>query len=228
MNKFDEITMKRICRRLDLTQLSPNMTAIDLSKLIDAGTKLGVETICIPPSFVPFATGLNNGLNKVCTVIGFPNGYSTVATKIYEGLEAIENGASEVDMVINRINIFNSDYRAVSKEVYEFSKAIHDKKPNAIVKIIVETAELDESQIRKLCQICYYCGANYIKTSTGFSPKGGASIEAVSIIMDEIQKQGFHSLLVKASGGIRTASAALKYIEMGCSRIGASNINWEE
>ena len=177
--------------------------------------KYNFATVCINPCYVSYASELLKDSNvKVCTVIGFPLGANTTKIKVEEAVDAVKNGACEIDMVINVGYLKDKDYDYIKNEILEIKKAIDGK----VLKVIIETCYLDEEEIKIMTEICNETEADYIKTSTGFGSRG-ASYEDVEII----NKYKNDKLKVKASGGIRTKEDAEKYIELGVSRIGTSN-----
>ena len=205
-----------IYEHIDYTLLKPTATYKDIDNLCEEAIEKGCASVCIPPCFVKFAH--NNFPNlTICTVIGFPFGYSTTDTKVYEARQAICDGASEIDMVINisRLkNWFDSD---ITEEIDKVKCAIG----NATLKVIIETCYLDEEEIAEVASLVDESMADYIKTSTGFGTRG-TSYEDIEIIKDNITDEYENSLKIKASGGIRTREEMEKYISMGCDRIGAS------
>ena len=199
----------------DSTLLKCTSTKVDIEKLCLDAIKYSFATVCINPCYVSYAYSLLKDSNvKVCTVIGFPLGANTTEIKVAEAKKAIEDGASEIDMVINVGFLKDKNYDYVKNEILEIKKAIDGK----ILKVIIETCYLDEDEIRIMTEICNETEVNYIKTSTGFGTRG-ASIEDIEII----NKYKNDKLKVKASGGIRTKEDVEKYIDLGVSRIGTSN-----
>lgn len=199
----------------DSTLLKSISTKEDIKKLCMDAKKYNFATVCINPCYVSYASELLKGSNvKVCTVIGFPLGANTTKIKVEEALDAVKNGACEIDMVINVGYLKDKDYDYIKNEILEIKKAIDGK----VLKVIIETCYLDEEEIKIMTEICNETEADYIKTSTGFGSRG-ASYEDVEII----NKYKNDKLKVKASGGIRTKEDAEKYIELGVSRIGTSN-----
>lgn len=199
----------------DSTLLKCTSTKGDIEKLCLDAIKYSFATVCINPCYVSYAYSLLKDSNvKVCTVIGFPLGANTTEIKVAEAKKAIEDGASEIDMVINVGFLKDKNYNYVKNEIFEIKKAIDGK----ILKVIIETCYLDEDEIKIMTEICNETEVNYIKTSTGFGTRG-ASIEDIEII----NKYKNDKLKVKASGGIRTREDAEKYIELGVNRIGTSN-----
>ncbi|MBO4682029.1 MAG: phosphopentomutase [Clostridiales bacterium] len=202
---------------VDLTNLKTTATTDDVKALIDKAVLSGCASVCIPPCFVKDAYAYSAGRMAICTVIGFPNGYSTTGSKIYEAKEACDNGASEIDMVIN-INLVKSGRMdEVSEEIRLIAEAVHEK--GAILKVIIETCSLEEDEKLALCRIVTDAGADFIKTSTGFG-SAGATVEDVSLMRANVGPE----VKVKAAGGIRSEEAAREMIKAGASRIGASRL----
>lgn len=199
----------------DSTLLKSISTKEDIKKLCMDAKKYNFATVCINPCYVSYASELlKDSYVKVCTVIGFPLGANTTKIKVEEAIDAVKNGACEIDMVINVGYLKDKDYDYIKNEILEIKKAIDGK----VLKVIIETCYLDEEEIKIMTEICNETEADYIKTSTGFGSRG-ASYEDVEII----NKYKNDKLKVKASGGIRTKEDAEKYIELGVSRIGTSN-----
>jgi len=199
----------------DSTLLKSTTTMDDIKKLCIDAKKYSFATVCINPCYVSYASELlKDSKVGVCTVIGFPLGANTTKIKVEEASDAINNGVSEVDMVINVGFLKDKNYDYIKNEILEVKKVVNDK----ILKVIIETCYLDEDEIRIMTEICNETGVDYIKTSTGFGTRG-ASFEDIEII----NKYKNDKLKVKASGGIRTKEDAEKYIELGVNRIGTSN-----
>lgn len=172
-------------------------------------------SVCIPPSYVKLAKEKYPSLN-VCTVIGFPLGYSTTAVKVFETEDAVKNGADEIDMVINIGDVKNRSFDKVTEEISAVRKAAEGK----ILKVIIETCYLTEEEKIRLCKCVTDGGADYIKTSTGFGT-AGAQKEDIVLFKNNIGKD----VKIKAAGGIRTKEAMEEFIELGCDRIGTSGAN---
>lgn len=198
----------------DHTMLAPQATSTDIDKLIKEAIKYDFKSICIAPSYIKYA---KEQLAKtdvlICTVIGFPLGYNATSVKVYETKIALDHGADEIDMVINIGRFKNKEYEYVLNEI----KAIKEVCGNKVLKVIVETALLTNQEIKTITEIVLKSGADFIKTSTGFSFRG-ASFEDVEIMKSIAQDK----LLIKASGGIKTGEDALKMIKLGASRLGTS------
>ena len=200
---------------IDSTLLKSTSTKLEIEKLCMDAIKYNFATVCVNPCYVSLASKiLNDSLVKVCTVIGFPLGANTTKIKVLEAEDAIKCGADELDMVINVGLLKDKNYDYVKSEIEELRKVVKDK----VLKIIIETCYLTEEEIIKMTEICNETGVDFIKTSTGFGSRG-ASFDDIEII----NKYKNDKLRVKASGGIRTKEDALKYIELGVSRIGTSN-----
>lgn len=199
----------------DSTMLKAISTTSDIKKLCNDAKKYKFKAVCINPCYVSLAKELLKDTNvKVCTVIGFPLGANTTYIKAEEVRDAINNGADEVDMVINVGALKEKNYDYVINEIKELRNVSHNK----ILKVIIETCYLTEEEIIKMTEICNDTNVDFIKTSTGFGTRG-ASIEDIEII----NKYKSNDLKIKASGGIRNKVDAQKYIELGVSRIGTSN-----
>ena len=198
----------------DHTMLAPQATSTDIDKLIKEAIKYDFKSVCIAPSYIKYA---KEQLAKtdvlICTVIGFPLGYNATSVKVYETKIALDHGADEIDMVINIGRFKNKEYEYVLNEI----KAIKEGCDNKVLKVIVETALLTNQEIKTITEIVLKSGADFIKTSTGFSFRG-ASFEDVEIMKSIAQDK----LLIKASGGIKTGEDALKMIKLGASRLGTS------
>lgn len=205
-----------VAKYIDHTLLKPEVTEKEILTLCDEAHEHGFFSVCIQPSWVSTAAKkLVDSEVKVCTVIGFPHGAATSEVKAFETRDAISNGADEVDMVINigQLKAGNLDY--VRKDIQSVVDASNKE---ALVKVIIESALLNEDEIVNVSKICKEAGADFVKTSTGFNG-GGASVEAVTLMRLTVGED----LGVKASGGVRSAEDALKMIEVGATRIGASS-----
>ncbi len=200
---------------IDYTNLKAIATTADIKKLCDEAIKYHFSTVCVNPCYVKIAKSyLENSTVNVCTVIGFPLGANTINTKEFEAIDAINNGADEIDMVVNIGALKNKDYDYVKKEIENIRDAIDGK----ILKVIIETCYLTKEEIKKMTEICNETFVNFIKTSTGFGTRG-ASVEDIEII-----NENKNDLLeIKASGGIRNLEDAEKFINLGVTRIGTSN-----
>ena len=200
---------------IDLTNLKKTATADDIMKLCEDAKKYHFPCVCVSPYYVKAASEyLADSTTEVCTVIGFPNGYNTLETKQYEAIDAIHNGAKEIDMVINIQALKNKDYDYVKNEI----ETIRDSIDGKVLKVIIETFLLTDDEIIKMTEICNETFVNFIKTSTGFD-KEGATLHAVKLMA----KHKGEVLEIKASGGIKNADDAIKFIEAGATRIGTSH-----
>ena len=200
---------------IDHTNLSKTATAEDIIKLCEEAKKYHFPTVCVSPYYVKAASEyLKDTTVEVCTVIGFPNGYSTLPTKQYEVIDAIHNGAREIDMVININALKNKDYDYVKNEI----ETIRDSIDGRVLKVIIETCLLTDEEIIKMTEICNETFVNFIKTSTGFD-REGATIHDIELI----NKHKGEVLEIKASGGIKNSKSAIEFIEKGATRIGTSH-----
>ncbi len=206
---------KDILKKVDHTLLERTATWEDIKVIIDDAISYGTASVCIPPNFVGRAVDYAAGRMSICTVIGFPNGYSTTASKIFETVDAIENGASEVDCVINVCDVKAGDWDSVRAEL----NALREASAGRILKIIIECCLLTDDEKIKLCKLVTESGADFIKTSTGFST-GGATLDDVKLLRQNVGS----SVKVKAAGGISSLEDAEKFIEAGADRLGTSRI----
>lgn len=201
---------------MDHTLLKPEATKQQIEKLCKEAKEYGFYSVCVNPIWVKEAAQqLKNSNVKVCTVIGFPLGATTPGVKAFEAKNAIDNGASEVDMVIAIGKLKAGEYTAVQEDI---GAVVNAAKGKALVKVIIETCLLTEAEKVKACQLAVQAGADYVKTSTGFST-AGAKVEDIRLMRKTVGED----IGVKASGGIRDKETALKMIEAGASRIGASS-----
>ncbi len=207
--------MENILKRVDYTLLKPTTTWDDVKQLCDEAKVSGVASVCIPPSFIKRANLYLQGAIPICTVIGFPLGYSTTTVKVAETINAISNGASEIDMVINLGDVKAGDFSKVEGEIRQIKLATSGK----VLKVIIETCYLTEEEKVELCQIVTRAGATFIKTSTGFG-SSGATLEDVALMKANVGE----NIGIKASGGIRSAEDAKNFIEAGAGRIGTSSL----
>ncbi len=214
---------QKILSICDHTLLKPEATWDQIRELTDDAMLYHTASICIPPCYVRPAREYMEGKArsegarpvKICTVIGFPNGNMTTAAKVYETKDAIADGADEIDMVINIGRLKGGDAQYVLDEI----KQIRDACGDHILKVIIETCLLSEEEKIKMCHIVTESGADYIKTSTGFST-GGATFEDVALMRDNIGD----NVKIKAAGGISTLEDAVRFMELGASRLGTSRI----
>ena len=208
------MTNAELYAHVDHTQLKPYATWKDIVKLCDEAIKYRTASVCVPPSFIKKIKETYKESLDICTVIGFPLGYSTTEVKVKETLEAIKDGASEIDMVINIGDVKNGDYGKVLNEI----KALKNACGNKILKVIVETCYLDEAEKIKMCEIVTEAGADYIKTSTGFGT-GGATFDDVKLFKEHIGA----NVKIKAAGGIRTKEDMETFLSLGADRLGTSS-----
>ena len=206
---------KDILSKVDHTLLSQTATFEEIKKICDDGIKYNVASVCIPASYVKRAKEYVGDKIAICTVIGFPNGYSTTATKVFETEDAIKNGADEIDMVINLGYVKDKMFDEVLEEIKAVKKACKDK----ILKVIIETCLLTDEEKVKLCEIVTEAKADFIKTSTGFST-GGATFEDIELFAKNVGKD----VKIKAAGGIKTLEDAERFINLGADRLGTSRI----
>lgn len=209
------MSIEEILKTVDHTLLAQTATWDEIRTVCDDGMKYGVASVCIPPSFVAQAAEYVDGKLPVCTVIGFPNGYSTTAVKCCETEDAVRNGASEIDMVINIGWLKDRKYDCLAEEIGAVKAACQGK----LLKVIIETCLLDTEEKIKMCEIVSAAGVDYIKTSTGFST-GGATREDVALFAGHVAPH----VKIKAAGGIRSLQDAEDFINLGASRLGTSSI----
>lgn len=204
-----------ILNKVDHTLLNPAATWDEIKAVCDDGIKYKTASVCIPASYVKAAKEyVGDGL-KICTVIGFPNGYSTTATKCFETRDAILNGADEIDMVINIGWLKDKRYDDILDEI----KLIKAECNGKILKVIIETCLLTDEEKIKMCQIVSASGADFIKTSTGFSV-GGATREDIALFAENVADH----VKIKAAGGISSITDAENFVDLGASRLGTSRI----
>ena len=209
MNKKD------ILSKTDHTLLKQTSTWEQVKVICDDGMAHETASVCIPPSFVKRAKEYVGDKLPICTVIGFPNGYMTTAVKVFETEDAVKNGADEIDMVINVGDVKEGAYDRVLEEIKAIKAACNGK----LLKVIIETCLLTEEEKIKMCEIVTESGAEYIKTSTGFST-AGATFADVELMAKYVGKD----VKIKAAGGISTTDDAVKFIELGVSRLGTSRL----
>ena len=206
---------KKVLEIVDHTLLGVASTWEEIKVILDDAMKYETASACIPASYVKEAAEYVNGKLPICTVIGFPNGYSTTATKVFETQDAIANGAEEIDMVINVGALKNKRYQDIENEI----RAIHEACNGKILKVIIETCLLTEEEKIKMCEIVTNAGAEFIKTSTGFST-GGATFDDVELMRKHIGAE----VKVKAAGGISSFDDAEKFMSLGADRLGTSRL----
>lgn len=206
---------ENVLKIVDHTLLGQEATWEDIRQVLDDSIKYKTASACIPAAYVKQAAEYVNGRLPICTVIGFPNGYSTTAVKVFETKDAIANGAEEIDMVINIGFLKDKRYQEVEDEIRQIHKACNGK----ILKVIIETCLLSEEEKIKICEIVTNAGAEYIKTSTGFSTSG-ATFEDVKLMRKYIGKD----VKVKAAGGISSFDDAEEFMRCGADRLGTSRL----
>lgn len=207
--------INKILSKVDHTLLKQSATWDEIKAICDDGIKYKTASVCIPASFVKRAKAYVCDKVKICTVIGFPNGYSTTATKVFETRDAIYNGADEIDMVINIGDLKDGNYDAILNEIKAIKLACDTK----ILKVIIETCMLSKEEKIKMCEIVTKSGADFIKTSTGFG-SSGATFEDIEIFANNVGSQ----VKIKAAGGISSIADAEKFISLGADRLGTSRI----
>ena len=207
--------IKDILEKCDHTLLRVDCTSGEIRALCDQAIKYNCASVCIQPCHVPGAKRYVGDKLKICTVIGFPNGYMTTAAKAFEAADAVKNGADEIDMVINVSMVKDGCWDDVEKDI----SAVREATRGHILKVIIECCLLTDDEKIRLCGIVAKCGADYIKTSTGFS-KGGATREDVKLMRENCPA----SVKVKAAGGISSLQDAEDFIALGADRLGTSRI----
>ena len=207
--------MKEILSKCDHTLLSQTASWEEIKAVLDDAIRFETASACIPASYVKAAKEYVKERLAICTVIGFPNGYSTAKTKVYETKDAINNGADEIDMVINIGALKDKRYTEILDEIREIKAACGEK----ILKVIIETCLLTDEEKIKMCEIVTASGADYIKTSTGFST-AGATFADIELFAKHVGK----NVKIKAAGGISTLDDAREFIRLGASRLGTSRI----
>lgn len=206
---------EKVLGMVDHTLLAQTATWKEIKNILDDAMKFHAASACIPPSYVKDAAKYVNGKLPICTVIGFPNGYCTTAVKVAETKGAVQNGASEIDMVINIGWLKDEKYQELEDEIRQIHAACEGK----LLKVIIETCLLTAEEKIKMCEIVTKAGAEYIKTSTGFSTSG-ATFEDVELMKAHVGK----NVKVKAAGGISSFDDAERFVELGASRLGTSRL----
>lgn len=209
--------INEILNKCDHTLLKQTATFNDIKGICDDGIKYNTASVCIPPCYVKQVKEYVQNKLKICTVIGFPNGYNSTSVKVFETVEAIKDGADEIDMVINIGELKAKNYTYVQNEIEEINKVC--KQHNKILKVIIETCLLTENEKIKMCEIVTNAKADYIKTSTGFSTSG-ATKEDVALFNTYVGQD----VKIKAAGGISSIEDAKDFISLGASRLGTSRI----
>lgn len=209
------MTREEIFKTVDHTLLAQTATWEEIKEICDDAMTYHTASVCIPPSFVKRAKEYMGDRMAVCTVIGFPNGYQTTQVKEFETIDAIKNGADEIDIVINLGDTKEKKYDTIRNEIVKLKAACGDR----ILKVIIETCLLTEEEKVKMCQIVTEAGADYIKTSTGFST-AGATFEDIALFKANVGPE----VKIKAAGGISSFEDAQKFIELGAARLGTSRL----
>lgn len=211
---------KAIFSLVDHTLLSPTSTEKDIQQILDVASQYKCASACIPPHFLPFAkthlTSINSSL-KLCTVIGFPLGYMTTESKVFEAKDALQKGADEIDMVINLAAVKSGNWTLVEEELFALRKAT----AGAVLKVIIETCYLTEEEKIKLTHLVDASGADFIKTSTGFGT-AGATLEDIDLFKRERNPSRSPLLKIKAAGGMKTKEDVLAFASAGVERLGTS------
>lgn len=210
-----DMDIKDILSMVDHTLLSQSATWEQIKAICDDGIKYGTASVCIPASYVREAKNYVGDKLAICTVIGFPNGYSTTAAKCFEATDAVENGADEIDMVINIGEVKNGNFDFVLDEI----KAVKAACKGKLLKVIIETCLLTDDEKVRMCKVVSDSGADYIKTSTGFST-AGATFDDIKLFAENVASH----VKIKAAGGISSVEDAEKFISLGASRLGTSRI----
>lgn len=205
----------KLNKYIDHTKLGPTVTLKDIEVLVKEAKEHDFMSVCVDPIYVTYAKKeLKDTDVLVCTVVGFPAGTQTKEAKAFEASLAVKHGADEIDMVINQNALKNKDYDYLLEEIKEIKNACDGK----LLKVIIETSNLTEEEKVKACEIAKEAGADFVKTSTGFS-SGGATVEDIKLMRETVGKE----MGVKASGGVRSYDDAMKMIDAGATRIGASS-----
>jgi deoxyribose-phosphate aldolase len=218
MTTYRGYTQEQLVALIDHTLLKPEAPRADLDACIKTAIEADVKAMCIRPMDVAYSAKALEGSNVLlCTVIGFPHGTVTTATKVAETIEAVKHGAIEVDMVMNLGLFASGEYEQVQDDIAQVVKATKSTNPKAEVKVILETCLWSNEQVVKACELTEAAGADFVKTSTGFAASG-ATTEVISLMRKTVGDR----LGVKASGGVRTLDAVIDMAEAGASRVGAS------
>jgi deoxyribose-phosphate aldolase len=218
MTTYRGYTQEQLVALIDHTLLKPEAPRADLDTCINTAIDADVKAMCIRPMDVAYSSKALEGSNVLlCTVIGFPHGTVTTATKVAETIEAVKHGAIEVDMVMNLGLFASGEYDQVQDDIAQVVKAAKSTNPKAEIKVILETCIWTEEQVVKACELTEAAGADFVKTSTGFAASG-ATTEVISLMRKTVGDR----LGVKASGGVRTLDAVIDMAEAGASRVGAS------
>lgn len=213
--KAEIMTQKDILAKVDHTLLAQTATWEEIKQICDDGMRYETASVCIPPSYVEQAKNYVGDRLKICTVIGFPNGYNTTAVKEFETKDALKKGADEIDMVINLGWVRDGRFDLVEKEI----RTLKDACGGNVLKVIIETCLLTEEEKVKMCEVVTNSGADFIKTSTGFSTSG-ATFADVALFKEHVGPQ----VKIKAAGGISSFADAEKFVELGADRLGTSRL----
>lgn len=206
---------EKILEKVDHTLLAQGATWEQIKQICDDGIFYHTASVCIPPGYVKQAAEYVEGKIAICTVIGFPNGYNTTAVKAFEASTAVQEGAEEIDMVINIGWVKDGLFDKVCDEIKTVKEACNGK----LLKVIIETCLLTDEEKRRLCHVVMEAGADFIKTSTGFAG-GGATFEDIALFAEETE----HKIQIKAAGGISSFDDAEKFVELGADRLGTSRL----
>ena len=213
------MTPEELAKFIDHTQLAPEATSQDINKLCDEARKFNVAAVCFSPSLLPLSAvsvvDLTTSDIKIACVVGFPSGAHSGEVKAFEARQATQNGATEIDMVVNLGLVFSANWLELGDEIAQVRAALPAK---TYLKVIIESAALTDEQIVTVCRVAVANGANFVKTSTGFHKSGGATTQAVKLMRATVGDD----IGVKASGGIRTRKSALEMIAAGATRLGTS------
>lgn len=209
------MTQKDILAKVDHTLLAQTATWEEIKQICDDGMRYETASVCIPPSYVEQAKNYVGDRLKICTVIGFPNGYNTTAVKEFETKDALKKGADEIDMVINLGWVRDGRFDLVEKEI----RTLKDACGGNVLKVIIETCLLTEEEKVKMCEVVTNSGADFIKTSTGFSTSG-ATFADIALFKEHVGPQ----VEIKAAGGISSFADAEKFVELGADRLGTSRL----
>lgn len=205
---------QEILTHIDHTQLKAAATWDDIRQLCDEAVQYRTASVCIPPTYVGKVKSSYGDRINICTVVGFPLGYHTMETKVFEARQALKDGASEIDMVVNIGDVKNGDYEKITQEIAAMKQAVGEK----ILKVIIETCYLSREEKIAMCRSVTEGGADYIKTSTGFGT-AGATIEDIRLFKEHIGKH----VKMKAAGGVKTKTDLALFLKEGCDRIGTSS-----
>lgn len=209
------VTRAQVAQMIDHTLLKPEATFADVRALVEEGKKIGTYSVCISPSMLPLPADIDLGELRLAAVVGFPSGAVAPSVKAAEAALAVSSGADEIDMVINIGLVKEHDWEGVEFDI----ASVRDAVPYAVLKVIIESAVLTDGEIVKVCEIAKSVDADFVKTSTGFHPAGGASVHAVKLMKQTVGDE----MQVKASGGIRDGKFAAELIAAGATRLGLSS-----